>query len=385
MPTATISTSVLLRLLALYGRISDFRRRPSPRPPHRLLVVTTGGIGDGVLLHAIIHHLRRLSPTMEVGILAGFGAAEALAGLRDARFHQYAPGARGTIGWGKLIRELRRARYDTALATDHTSFTSAAIVCLARIRCRVGFRPVNHYPQHRLFNHVVALDEGRSQWESLLELARVVEPDLPPMVEVVPLPIPAPLEAQVAAWWQAVVPAGSRVVAVHPGSGVHEFKRWPVERFVETVRTLQRAAPHLLPLLTGNGAERDLCERFRRLYGGLTINAVGVFPGVAATAAILRRCDLLISNDTGVMHLGAAMGVPTVGLFGPTSPIQWAPRGPHATYVAGPQPPCSPCIRNYRGALPDRCTNPVTGQCLATLAVDQVVGAAARVAGRWLT
>ena len=101
---------------------------------------------------------------------------------------------------------------------------------------------------------------------------------------------------------------------------------------------------------------------------------------------MLRRCGLLVSNDTGIMHLGAAIGVPTVGLFGPNTPRHWAPIGPRATYVYDTAAPCSPCINNYINRMPSVCVNAEKSRCMKDISVASVLTAVTRVvAPDWIS
>lgn len=382
-PASSLLERRALPLLVGYARISRLTYGLSSRPPRRLLITSTGGLGDGVMLNAIIHHLRACDPPLEVGVMARFGAKDALAATPSVTSHEYACQGEGLRGRRDLIRRLRASAYDAALATDHTSLTTAAILCLARIPRRIGFKPLCDCPQSRLYTESITLDERESQWESLVRLARLLQPSLSPSLTIVPITVTPEVEAKTARWWNQVVPRDARVVAMHLGAGVHGYKRWPVERFVETAMRLRSASKNLVPLLTGRAEERSLITQFIHQYPHRAIDAA-IFDSVAETAAMVRRCDLLISNDSGVMHLGAAMCTPTIGLFGPTSPIQWAPLGPCATHVRGTELPCSPCIQNYRGATPARCTNPIASKCMLEITADDVVLASQRVAGAWL-
>jgi len=137
-------------------------------------------------------------------------------------------------------------------------------------------------------------------------------------------------------------------------------------------------------LLTGNVAERDLVRTFICNYSGTAIDATEA-KSVEQTAALLKRCDLLVSNDTGIMHVGAAIGTPTVGLFGPNSPKHWAPVGSRATYVYQTQLPCSPCLNLYANRWPLECANSDTARCMHDIEVDAVMRAARNVIrGNWL-
>jgi heptosyltransferase-2 len=371
-------------MLGTYARLTGIAAGKTERRVRRLLVTSTGGLGDGVLVGSLIQHLRARTPDLEVGVLARFGARAALTALPNVHAHDYELQDGRMRSWHALSRELREARYKAALATDHASLNTAAILCLARIERRVGFASLGNCPQARLYTDVVRLNESESQWQSLLCLARLIDPELSPSLDVLPLPIATDVDAAAERWWnQRVGSGGGPAVALHLGSGAQTYKRWPVSRFVLLAEQIKTAAPRAVMLLTGQADEQELITEFTRNYTGRALEILSM-RSVAEAAAILRRCDLLISNDGGVMHLGAAMGVPTVGLFGPASPQQWAPRGPHATFVQGSELPCRPCIRSYRGAPPARCTNPVLSQCMMEISIDDAIAAARRVAKSWL-
>ena len=91
----------------------------------------------------------------------------------------------------------------------------------------------------------------------------------------------------------------------------------------------------------------------------------------------MKELTLFISNDTGPMHIAAAQGTPTIGLFGPNLPTRFAPFGPDniALYE---KTPCSPCINVHKGSFPD-CFNPEKGLCMKQIRVEQVCAAATQL------
>ena len=127
------------------------------------------------------------------------------------------------------------------------------------------------------------------------------------------------------AWFEENgVDPGGQLVALHPGAG-NEPKRWPLCRFRELAHTLlEQTAVRLLTIEgpaemgVGRALAEGLPARRCFLAGNLPLGTVG---------ALLRRCVLYIGNDSGVSHLAAALGVPSVVLFGPTDPGHWAPLG----------------------------------------------------------
>jgi ADP-heptose:LPS heptosyltransferase len=134
-------------------------------------------------------------------------------------------------------------------------------------------------------------------------------------------------------WLTLGISGSVRVVALHVGSG-GEAKRWPLPNFLTLARLLAEIPDTRVLLITGPAEEN------RAVLG----NAVSprivhlASPSLATLGAILARCALYAGNDSGITHLAAALGVPTVALFGPTDPAIWGPRGAHVTIVRSPDP-----------------------------------------------
>ncbi|MHB1938689.1 MAG: glycosyltransferase family 9 protein [Acidobacteriaceae bacterium] len=161
------------------------------------------------------------------------------------------------------------------------------------------------------------------------------------------------------------------------------YRRWPTERFADLATALAGNQRNLTVVLTGAKSE-PLIADFRKKFDGRVVEALDL-GGLERTATLLRHCDLLISSDTGIMHLGAAMGTPTVGLFGPNTPVCWAPVGPRATYVYPTRQPCSPCMNSYRRHIPEKCTAAHKSACMWDITIEDVLNAARVVIqGSWL-
>jgi len=119
-----------------------------------------------------------------------------------------------------------------------------------------------------------------------------------------------------------------RVVAMHPGSG-SQAKRWPATRFAEVAR-LARGAGYQ-PLLLAGEADALALQETRAALAEAGVSVVVAYGlDVSTVAALLARCDGYVGCDSGISHLAAQVGAPTVAVFGPTDPAMWAPLGPHA-------------------------------------------------------
>ncbi len=126
---------------------------------------------------------------------------------------------------------------------------------------------------------------------------------------------------------------GTRLIAVHPGSGGRP-KCWPVERYFEVIERLQSESESFIILFTGEAENRELREAVSRYSNGRknTLHAAGL--ELMSAASLLSSAGLYIGNDSGFSHLAGILGCASVVLFGPTDPVRWKPLGPRVNVVA---------------------------------------------------
>ena len=348
--------------------------------PKRLLIVKVHGMGDSVLIKQIIGQITERYPEVRIGVLAGAATREVMTLGEEFQVHLYSQRQLSIRSVLATLHEIRRAGYDTALNFEQGSVAGTAFVALTGIPIRIGFVTPANRTKALFLTHRVSFDEQHSMWQSFISLARIIAPDLTESPRVLNVDNLGGNADWINNWWKAKIgnEKGS-VVVLHVGCATGmDFKRWPLERFVELAEHIRRMVRTVTIVLTGTGIEKPTISKFLAMYTGRAIDASDVGT-IARTAAILLRSSLLVSNDTGVMHLGAALGVPTVGLFGPTSPVHWGPVGPRATYVRETSVACSPCVSNYQDRMPSSCVNLDRGRCLRDINVEAVVAAAKRV------
>jgi ADP-heptose:LPS heptosyltransferase len=354
--------------------------KPAKQSPRRLLIVKVHGMGDSVLIRALIELLQRTHSEVEIGVMVGSATRELMtAGLR-VRSHGYDQKRVTPRAIVSTWRDIRRSRYEAIANFEQGSIAGTAFLSSVGIGTHVGFVRTNGDPKWRLLSYPVAFRESDSMWKSFLRLAKVLYTDLPEGPPSIQFHGSPESRSWAAEWWHSHVGGDDRIaVAMHVGCGPGmDFKRWPLSRFLALADRINSRWRDPAVILTGTALEQDLIREFREGFRGTAIDASNL-GSIEKTALILKRCHLLVSNDTGVMHLGAAMGTPTVGLFGATSEVQWAPLGKHATCVRDTSLRCSPCVNNYLNLMPLACTNSIVGQCMTDIAAESVEAAIERV------
>lgn len=294
---------------------------------NRVLAIRLWALGETVLAMPSMkalrdrgYHVTALATPYNKDVLAGSGACDDIV-VMD--FHP--------LRMLRTVRRLRRRRF--AVAVDYEPYTrfSAVLALASGAPVRIGFsnRPL-------LYTRVVVPREEEHAVVNFMNLARCL----------VRARNPARLVALAA---DAHVPfRGMRkpVIAVHAGSGGSSpERRWPAERFAHVCLSLSRTYEIVL---VGNEADVNAAIR-RRVPGARDAsNALTV----RELAAFMRRCSAFIGNDSGLMHIAAAMGVPVVGLFGPNTPARYGPYGPRCIGLY--KGPGTPFILPFRGIFPDR-------------------------------
>jgi ADP-heptose:LPS heptosyltransferase len=157
-------------------------------------------------------------------------------------------------------------------------------------------------------------------------------------------------------------------IGVH-ASGGRESKQWHLDRFSHVARTLATATGGTI-FLTGGQADLQLVEQVASSLSDIRHVSLAGWGALPELAAVATALDLLVTGDTGPMHVAGAVGTPVVALFGPSDPLRYGPRSP-AERIVRVQLPCSPC--GQVRLPPERCRGHVP-DCMDGITVDAVVG-----------
>ncbi len=374
---ASVSTPVAipprLRLLQALDRqvggalVRSVRPRARGTPgapltaPGRVLVIRPGGLGDALLLWPLLDALRVAWPAAHFDVLAERRNAAAFA-LNPAH-----AGALRILRYDdeplQTWRTLRQQPYDLIIDTEQYHHLSTVLANALRPRWLCGFRTLD---RGRLLTHAADHDEETYEVRAFLRLGTALLGRELPFAPDTPF---LAVGADAADFARSALPAGrSRVIALLPGAG-GPYRRWAPGRYGEVGTALAKQGCHLV-LLGGADAAAAGLQIEALLPPAQVTNLIGR-TSLAQTAALLQRCALAISADTGVLHLAYGVGTPTVGLFGSGLFRKWAPVG-HAHRLVRVGLPCSPCTRH--GRVPP-CPHNVA--CMTELSSASVLAAAA--------
>ena len=318
----------------------------------RLLVIRAGAVGDLILTLPVLRALRTGFPRayLEVmghphtlALIEGQGVADKVSSIhRSEVAYLYVPK-------GPMPEELRRIFGAFDLIVAYVADEDGTLTHNLR---RTGAKRViswSPFPSHGSKHEVDHLLDA-------LKPIGIASPDSIPRLS------PNPSDRAFAARFCRThgLHLSDTVIALHPGSG-SPSKCWSPERFAR-IADWATDAYHAAVLLIVGPADGDAVRRTLRQMKGTPVLASDLM--LPHLAAVLGRCTAFLGNDSGVTHLAAAVGVPTIALFGPTDPRIWGPRGEYVRIVRC-EMPCAPCDDLRRRACSHRI-------CLERITIEDV-------------
>ena len=287
-------------------------------------------LGDAVLATVVLPAIRRRHPAAQLDVLAPRGLVEVF---------QHSPHVHRVVGITTRdeVDAYRRGRYDRAILAPE-SFGAAWRAFRGGVPKRMGFATSHRGPLLSRSLPAAHASRARHQVENYRELASL---DGDPEVQDVPR---VELEERWRTEALALWPGGENPrVAIQPGAAYGPAKRWFPDRFARLAHLLSERG--FAVALVGGPGDREVVAQVRERCPAPLLDLCGR-TGIGVLAAILSRVQLLVTNDTGPMHLAAACGAPVAALFGSTNPVWTHPFGERYR-VLRESVPCSPCYQRH--------------------------------------
>lgn len=326
----------------------------------KVVIRSTNWIGDAVMTTPAMAAVRAAFPHAEVVVVANPLVSELFA------HHPYCDrvivydkrGSHRSIGG--LIRfsaRLRKESFDLAILFQN-ALEAALMAFLARIPHRLGYRRDMRGP---LLTHGLSCGQAERRLHHTAYYVRLLREY---GIQGGDGKLKLTCTEDEIAWALTALDAGSSWIAVNPGASYGSAKRWLPDRFAAVADRLAHAFSARI-VLTGGPGERDLGNDIEAAMVTPCLNLVGR-TAVRHMMAVLSRCGLVITNDSGPMHVAAALDIPVVALFGPTDHTTTSPLTPEHRIVRK-APDCAPCLKR---------ACPTDHRCMTAIEVEDVLEAA---------
>jgi lipopolysaccharide heptosyltransferase II len=356
----------------------------SPEKIERILVFAYHGLGNFIMYTPALKQLRERYPAARIDLQVGnnTGCEEVLAGsalfdnIYNLRFSE------GVRAWLARAEAIRNTRYDLTINEFHShSWPLALLIAASGAPFRLGHVTSPGWPRRLsrysfVFNLPVAMREDEHEIERYIDLvaaagARAVAPSGAATF--------IHLTDEDRAFARRFLDDGAgstarTIIGFQPGTSLSmRWKQWPIERYREVIGRVVADNPDSQIVLFGSALEVEMIREMAHGLKGRISLAAGK-TSVKQVAALIEQCDLLVCNDSGLMHAAVAVGTPVVAIYGPTDLRRTAPLGDRHTVIRH-ELPCSPCFKLEGEDQVHACPH---HDCLMTITAEEVLNAIAR-------
>ena len=311
---------------------------------HRILIRFTNWVGDAVMALPALEALKENFPDSSITVVGRPWVIPLLENHPSVdRILPLKKIGRFPADFFEILRvaaHIRRIGFDMAVLFQN-AFEAALLVRLGGIGLRVGY---NTDGRRFLLSHAIIRDKnllGQHQVGYYLSILRAFgweAKDRNPRLYVTP----GDRESARSLLSGHDIQPDDFLVGLSPGAAFGPAKRWPAERFAEIG---DRAVEtwHAKILILGSKGEWDIGQRVKENMRNESLNLCGR-TALGEVMALINRCRLFLTNDSGLMHIASALDVPMVAIFGSTNPVTTGPRSQNAVVVKSPAD-CSPCLK----------------------------------------
>lgn len=341
-----------------------------PEKPGSILIRSTNWIGDAIMTTPAVRTIRQNYPDAEITLLALPWMADVFASCPhiDHIFIYDKHGAhKGLTGKLRLVADLRQHHFDMTFLLQN-AFEAALITTLAGIPVRAGYTTDG---RGILLTHGVKKHPEiglKHQVHYYQEMVQALGLRLGPDSLELFLDKQAVLSAQ-----QRLDAAGHSahkpIIGLNPGAAYGPAKRWPAAKYGQLAKYLAEQTGGMI-LVFGTEADNEAAAEITSAAGDCVCDLTGK-TSLAEALALIDRCDVFVTNDSGLMHVAAALATPLVAVFGSTDHVATGPYSEKATIIRKPLD-CSPCMKTHCPKKHFHCMENITMEEVAAASLNKL-------------
>jgi heptosyltransferase-2 len=308
--------------------------------PKKILVRSTNWIGDAIMTTPAIRTIRQNFPSAEISVLVHPWVADVFSAspyVDKIINYNKKTSHKGLAGMWRLAREIRQENFDLAILLQN-AFEAALITYMAGIPLRVGY---SRDCRGLLLTHAVRLKKQRKNihqvhyYQGLLtDIGLTAGPD----------ELFLAVDDDVRKRAEKILPARrGPLIGLNPGAAYGPAKRWPAEKYAKLAGKLIKNRDAQI-VVFGTKDDRQAAALIGRGHSQV-VDLTGK-TSLSEAMAIIDLCDVFVTNDSGLMHVGAALQTPLVAIFGSTNQVTTGPFSDKSTIIRKPLP-CSPCMKTH--------------------------------------
>ncbi|MFX0137374.1 MAG: lipopolysaccharide heptosyltransferase II [Candidatus Hodarchaeota archaeon] len=339
-----------------------------------ILIYLSMGIGDIILFTPTLKIIKETFPHAQIALMTNMQSSYINifqgSGLIDEII--YFSRKSNILKKIRFIKKMRDKHFDLLINGFWTDDIYLALICvLCNIPCRAGYCSNDkwHGSYDFIYNIKVEMGENEHEIDRGLRLAYALGA-FEPSIEKKPAIFLEEKDELFAKEFfiENRLEKNDLIIGIQPGTATHQkWKRWALEKYSELSSRLIKSHKAKI-VIFGSRDELTLAENLKGMTKYEVVDSIGKTT-IKEAAALIKRCNLFICNDSGLMHISAAVDTPVIAIYGPTDYRRTAPFGDIHTIIRK-NISCSPCFKPSKSEVAENC--PYDYKCLDSVSVDEV-------------
>jgi len=355
----------------IYALEKLFLRKPTYTKPKRILIVKLWGIGSIILASPTFKLIREKFPDAKITFLTlkrNKGVYEDSGMFDQIIYFELKKIKSVFFEFFRVLNILRKNKFDLALDMEPFANTTTVLLALSNIKMRVGYS-IERGGGSILYDKVVVWNNKQHITESYFDIARVLNISYNPPLKIQEIPSSDSDKSYVDKLLKdSKIGKSEKIIGINVNaSDFGTARRWPYQNFAKLADKLVKEFK-VRVVFIGAPFDKGLVNKTMNLMEDKSAISLAGMTTVKQLSYLMQKFHLLITNDTGPMHIAAAMGTPVVVFFGPETPLLYGPLGKQHT-VFYKHLPCSPCLSVYN-AKRISCKH---ARCIKMITVDEVM------------
>lgn len=354
-------------ILAILSLLFKRKKRLPVGNIKNILVIKFAAIGDIILMVPMLRLLKKNYPDAKITFLCSdinYGMVKRVKYVDEIINYNIHTVVSKPGAFINFIKGLRSTIFDLVIDAEQWSRVNAILSVLIKKKYLIGFKFENQY-KHFYYDSISIHTKTRHEVENFLSLLEIIGIPADEKDKELEFKLSDEDLKFAEKFWDEKKLNGKYVICMQPGSGVNGYAReWKDENYINLGKRITKENENVLILLTGLKSDFARCEKIVNEIGKNSLNIAGA-NNMDKDLAIVKKANLVICGNTGILHLAASVKTKTIGLHGPNNPVLWGAYDKNAVVVQS-DIYCSPCL--YLGH-DFGCKNPV---CMDRISVEDV-------------
>jgi ADP-heptose:LPS heptosyltransferase len=328
--------------------LAFFLKRKKVYPPNKIkniLIIKFAAIGDIILMIPMLRSLKYKYPDAKITFLCtqiNYGMVKRVKYIDEIINYNIYSSIAKPFGFLKFLRSMRKNVYDIIIDAEQWPRISAILTILFRKKYSIGFKFEKQH-RHSYYNAYTQHTNKRHEVENFLALAELIGINAVEADKELEFDLNQDMLNFAEQFWKENNLHGKFVICMQPGSGTNGYAReWKDENYIGLGKKINLLKGKVVFLLTGLKDDIERCNNICKNIGDNAINISGTYD-MDRDLAIIKKSNLMICGNTGILHLAASIKTKTIGLHGPNNPVLWGAYDKNAIVVKS-DAFCSPCL-----------------------------------------